>query len=259
MIDTHAHTYADDFSKDLSEVISNAKIAGVKKICMPNIDSSSIEAMYQVERDYPDFCHSMMGLHPCSVKENYLEELANCEAELKKRSFIAIGEIGLDYYWDKNFVSQQNDAFRTQISWAKELNIPFVVHSRDSINECLDIVEEMQDGSLTGIFHCFGGTLEELDRIKNVGFLAGLGGVVTFKKVTLRNELKKEDFEHIVLETDSPYLAPVPFRGKRNESSYLSNIVSCLSDATSLSEEYIIEKTNENAFKLFPSLGQLSN
>ncbi len=254
LIDTHAHIYAEQFDEDRAEVIARARDVGVGAICMPNIDRDSVPSMYQMEEDYPELCHAMMGLHPCSVKEDYEEQLDWMEIELDRRDFIAVGEIGLDYYWDKSFVPQQKKAFDRQISWALECNLPIVIHSRDSISDAIDMVAARQNGDLSGVFHCFGETRTELDRIKDLGFFVGLGGVLTYKKVKLREELKRDDLPYIVLETDCPYLAPVPKRGKRNECSFVSYVHQHLAEAMNLSESEIAAITTKNAYKLFPRL-----
>ena len=251
LIDTHAHIYADQFKDDLEETIARAKAVGISHICMPNIDVDSIEAMYRVEESYPGYCHSMMGLHPCSVKEDYETQLDLMEKELEKRKFIAIGELGLDYYWDKSYIPQQKAAMELQISWAKSLNLPIVIHSRDSLQDSIDIVRKHQDGTLTGVFHCFGESRELLDQIIDLGFFAGLGGVLTYKKDNLRNELKESDLDHLVLETDSPYLAPVPRRGKRNECSYLTYVMEVLAESLEMTDKEIAKRTTANAHRLY--------
>ena len=253
MIDTHTHLYLDDFKADIQEVISRAKSAGVEKLYLPNIDSSSIEDLLNLEQQFPGECIGMMGLHPCSVKENVADELKLVEDWLKKRPFAAVGEIGLDYYWDKTFVAEQKDAFRQQINWALELNLPIVIHSRDSMQDCIDLVREHQNGKLRGIFHCFGGTLKEAKQIIDLGFLMGIGGVITYKKSGLAEVLASIPIEQLVLETDAPYLTPVPFRGKRNEPSYLKYVVDKMAETMNLSPEEIAIQTTLNAQNLFGS------
>lgn len=253
MIDTHTHLYLDDFKADIEEVISRARNAGVEKFYLPNIDSSFIDDLLKLEQQFPGECIGMMGLHPCSVKENVADELKLVEEWLKKRPFAAVGEIGLDYHWDKTFVAEQKDAFRLQIKWAQELNLPIVIHSRDSMQDCIDLVREHQNGKLRGIFHCFGGTVEEAKQIIDLGFLMGIGGVITYKKSGLAEVLASIPIEQLVLETDAPYLTPVPFRGKRNEPSYLTYVVDKMAEAMNLSAEEIAIQTTMNAQNLFGS------
>lgn len=252
-IDTHAHLYAPEFDQDRAEMIQRALDAGIKKMYLPNIDQHSIEGMLQLEKEYPDVCIPMMGLHPCYVKENYKEELEVIKTWLDKRPFCAIGEIGIDLYWDKTFFKQQVEAFRTQINWAKDLGIPIIIHARESIDEILEVVEEENDDRLKGIFHCFSGNTEHAKRtIALGGFLIGVGGTLTFKNSgkMLREVVEQVELEHIVLETDAPYLSPVPHRGKRNESSYIPLVVEQLSKIKNCSQEEIGEITTKNAEKL---------
>ncbi len=250
-IDTHAHLYAKQFDNDREEMLQRAMRSGVQRFYLPNIDSGSIEGMLKLEAAHPDHCFAMMGLHPCSVKENYKEELAIVKSWLDKRSFCAVGEIGIDLYWDKTFFEQQKEAFRTQIGWAKELDLPIVIHARDSLEEILEIVTEEKDERLRGIFHCFGGSVEQADRIRELGFLMGIGGVLTFKKSGLDQVLKEVPLESLVMETDAPYLAPVPYRGKRNESGYIPDIGAKLAEAKGCSMEEVCKATTKNALKLF--------
>lgn len=252
IIDTHTHLYLEEFQADIEDVITRAKAEGVTRFYLPNVDSSSIADLLKLEETHPE-CIAMMGLHPCYVKENVPDELKLMEEWLRKRPFAAVGEIGLDYYWDKTFVAEQKDAFRKQIGWALELNLPIIIHSRDSIQDCIDIVREHQNGSLKGIFHCFGGTVEEAKQIIDLGFLMGIGGVVTYKKSGLAEILPSIPLEHLVLETDAPYLTPVPFRGKRNEPSYLKYIITKMGEALNISAEEVARQTTLNAQKLFGS------
>lgn len=251
LIDTHTHLYLPEFKKDIEEVLARAKAAGVTKFYLPNIDSSSITDLLELEKKHPDSCRAMMGLHPCSVKENYKDELSLVEEWLAKRSFAALGEIGLDYYWDQSFIPHQKEAFALQIDWALHYNIPIVIHSRNSMQDCIDIVKKKQNGKLKGIFHCFGGTLYEAKQIIDLNFLMGIGGVVTYKKAGLAELLKDIPIAYLVLETDAPYLTPVPFRGKRNEPCYLSYVVEKIAVAKSMSIEEVVVGTTENALKLF--------
>ncbi len=223
-IDTHAHLYTAQFDDDREEMLDRARALEIKRFYLPNIDSSTIKAMLDLEAAHPQDCHAMMGVHPCSIKSDFKKELATAEEWLQKRSFVGIGEIGIDLYWDKTFIEEQKAAFRTQINWAKDLGIPFVIHSRDSLDLTIEIVAEEQDGKLNGIFHCFGGSVEQARKIIDLGFYMGIGGVLTFKKAGLDIILKDIELDHLVLETDAPYLAPSPYRGKRNESAYIRQI-----------------------------------
>ncbi len=249
--DTHAHIYLPEFKNDLSSVIHRAAVEGVGKIFMPSIDSSVIEDMLKVEEEYAGTCIAMMGLHPCSVKENYQEELAIAESWLKKRQFSGIGEVGLDFYWDKSFIEQQYQAFETQIHWGIELDLPVIIHSREAGKECLETVMKHQDGRLKGIFHCFSGEESLAKGIIDAGFYLGIGGVLTYKNSGLAGALKDIPLEYMVLETDAPYLTPVPFRGKRNESSYLKYVVEKLAEVKGVKPEEVAEMTSANAQKIF--------
>ncbi|XZF14100.1 TatD family hydrolase [Chitinophagaceae bacterium MMS25-I14] len=248
--DTHTHLYDEQLTADPQQV-QRAIDAGVTKLYMPNCDSSTIPDMLAMEAAWPSNCFSMMGLHPCYVKENYKEELAIVEEWLAKRKFAAVGEIGLDYYWDKTFVPQQKEALELQIDWALQYDLPIVIHSRESTPDCIDIVRKKQNGKLRGIFHCFGGSLEEAQQITGMGLHLGIGGVVTFKKSTLPEVLAEIPLESIVLETDAPYLAPVPYRGKRNESSYIPLIAEKLATIKQVGLDEIAAITTKNAEKIF--------
>ncbi|MCB0699447.1 MAG: TatD family hydrolase, partial [Chitinophagaceae bacterium] len=223
-IDTHTHLYDEQLLRDEDEMIQRAIDAGVTKMYMPNCDSSTIAGMMQLAEKHPNHCFPMMGLHPCYVKENYKDELSIVAEQLAKHKFHAVGEIGLDYYWDTTFVKEQKEAFSLQIDWALQYDLPIVIHTRESLQDGIDMVKAKQNGKLKGIFHCFGGTLEEAMQITDIGFLLGIGGVATFKNSKLPETLKSVDLKHIVLETDAPYLAPTPYRGERNESCYISLI-----------------------------------
>ena len=253
IIDTHTHLYLEEFRADIEEVLQKAAAEGVEQFYLPNVDSTSIDDLLQLADRYPGKCIPMMGLHPCYVKENVAEELQLVQHWLQKRPFAAVGEIGLDYYWDQTFVPQQKEAFRQQINWALELNLPIVIHSRESMQDCIDLVKEYQNGNLRGIFHCFGGSLEEAKQIMDLGFLMGIGGVVTYKKSGLAEVLRHIPLEYLVVETDAPYLTPVPFRGKRNEPAYLKYIVAKMAEALQTSTEEIAAQTTANAQKLFGS------
>lgn len=251
LIDTHAHLYAKAFNNDRAEMIERAVARGIERFYLPNIDSSSIDSMLELETSFPDRCFAMMGLHPCSVKEGYEEELATMRSWLDKRSFCAIGEIGIDLYWDKSTLPMQEQAFRTQIQWALELNVPIVIHSRESTEEILAILEDVKEERLRGIFHCFTGSAEQAGRAIRLGFLLGIGGVLTFKNSGLDKTIAEIDLEHLVLETDAPYLAPVPHRGKRNESAYVYLVAEKLAAIKGVSLEEIARVTTANADKIF--------
>jgi TatD DNase family protein len=251
IIDTHTHLYLQEFNADIENVLNRALAQGVTKFYLPNIDNSSITAMLKLEKDHTGKCFAMMGLHPCSVKENYKDELRLVEEWLSKRTFAAVGEIGLDYYWDQTFIAEQKIVFQKQIELAAHYNIPFVIHSRNSLQDCIDIVKQHQKGTLKGIFHCFGGTVAEARQIMDLGFLMGIGGVITYKKSGLDEVIKSIPLDYLVLETDSPYLTPVPFRGKRNEPAYLTYIVERIAEAKKISGEDVITATTKNAEHIF--------
>ena len=251
IVDSHCHLYLEEFKKDINEVISRAEAEGVQKFYLPAIDSSEIGNMLELEHKFPGRCIAMMGLHPCSVKENYQDELAIVKDWLASRKFAAVGEIGLDLYWDKTYLTQQYDAFRQQINLSLQYDLPIVIHTRNAMRETIDVVKEFVPQGVRGIFHCFGGSVEEATEITDAGFYLGIGGVVTYKKSGLEEVLKEIDFKHIVLETDSPYLTPVPFRGKRNESSYLKYIVAKLAEIRKVSAEEVAAITTANAERIF--------
>lgn len=248
LIDTHAHIYLREFDADREIILSNAKNAGVKKILMPAIDSETHQTMLRVEAEYPE-CISMMGLHPCSVKINYEEELKIVKSYLEEKNFIAIGEIGIDLFWDKTFMEQQIKVFHLQIELALEYDLPIVIHSRNAIDECIEIVQ--QHSGLTGVFHCFSGSYEQAMKIIEMGFMLGIGGVLTFKNAGLDKVISQTGLENVILETDAPYLAPIPHRGKRNESSYLKIVAEKLSSISNIKLEEISQITTANANKLF--------
>jgi TatD DNase family protein len=249
--DTHTHLYSEEFDQDRSEMIQRAIDAGVSRFFIPAIDSSCTAAMYDLEKKYPEQVFLMMGLHPTYVKENYLEELQHVEEELAKRKFYAIGEIGIDLYWDKTHLSEQQIAFRKQIQLAKQYKLPIVIHCREAFDEIFEILEEEKSPELFGIFHCFTGTYEQALKAISYNMKLGIGGVVTFKNGKIDQFLNQIDLKHIVLETDSPYLAPIPFRGKRNESSYLLNIIDKLAVIYDLSAKEIATITTENSKVIF--------
>jgi len=249
--DTHTHLYDETLIADEAAMIQRALDAGVLKMYMPNCNSETIEGMMRLAGKYPKHCFPMMGLHPCYVKEDYKKELDIIKTYLQKEKFYAVGEIGLDYYWDLTYKNQQVEVFETQIDWALQYKLPIVIHSREATQDCIDIVKQKQDGSLNGIFHCFSGTLEEAKQVIDLGFYLGIGGVVTYKKTNLPEIIKETGLEHIVLETDAPYLAPVPYRGKRNESAYIPVIAQKVADVLEVSLEKVAAATFENADKIF--------
>jgi TatD DNase family protein len=251
MIDTHAHIYLSEFDQDIDEVIEKSKETGVEKIFMPNINSESIEDMLFLERKFEDYAIPMMGLHPCYVKNNFKEELKVMQSLFEERQFCAVGEVGIDLYWDKTFLEEQITVFQTQINWAKDLDIPIIIHCRDSLDMTIDLVKENQDGKLKGIFHCFSGDQDHAKKIVDLNFLLGIGGVVTFKNGGLDKIIPDVDLKHIVLETDSPYLTPSPHRGKRNMPSYLHLIASRIAELKACDINEVAKVTTENALKIF--------
>lgn len=251
MIDSHAHIYLDDFKDDIEEVIQRARQVGIKKMLMPNIDRESIDQMLEVERRFPDLCIPMMGLHPCSVKEDYIAQLKTVEKWLKKRKFIAVGEIGTDLYWDKSFWPQQQEAFHFQCDLALRFNLPIVIHCRESIDETIEMVAQYAKQGLTGVFHCFTGGVDQAKSITEMNFYLGLGGVSTFKNGGMDTVIPHLDHTKIILETDAPYLAPVPYRGKRNEPSYVSLVADKVAALLNLAKEELIDLTVSNTNDLF--------
>ncbi len=252
LIDTHTHIYAQEFDLDRDIMISRAITQGVEKFYLPNVDLDSIQRMLDLEAKYPDRCHAMMGLHPCSVDIDYKSVLSEIEKHLYSRNFVAVGEIGLDYYWSRDFIKEQQDAFRIQCRWAMELNIPIIIHARDSLDDLIELVtEEKNNKNLRGIFHCFGGSIDQAKKIIDLGFSMGIGGVLTYKNSGLDAVVKDIPLEYIVLETDAPYLSPVPYRGKRNESAYLLFIAKKLAEIKGMRIEEISEFTSNNALKIF--------
>jgi TatD DNase family protein len=251
MIDTHCHLYGEAFASDRAEVIQRAEKEGVERFYLPAIDSGSREALRALEARYPGVCFGMAGLHPCSVKGNYLEELRVVEEDLARRPWVAVGEIGLDFYWDRTFEREQYEVFRQQIRWALQYDIPIVIHSRDSMAESIEVVREEKQGKLRGIFHCFSGDGQAARAVMGLGFYLGIGGVLTYKNSGLPDAIREIPLECMVLETDAPYLSPVPFRGKRNESSYLTYIAAKLAEVKGISVEEVARITTENAQKIF--------
>ncbi len=249
--DTHTHLYSEAFADDRKEMMQRAIDAGVTRFFIPAIDSTYTEAMLQLEKDFPQYVFLMMGLHPTSVKENYQEELALVEDLLAKRSFYAIGEIGIDLYWDTSTLEIQKKAFKHQIQLAKKYRLPIVIHCRDAFDDIFEVLESEKSDDLFGVFHCFTGTLEQAKRAISYNMKLGIGGVVTFKNGKIDQFLNQIDLKHMVLETDSPYLAPKPYRGKRNESSYIVKVLEKLSELYALPQEKIAEITTQNSKDIF--------
>ena len=251
VIDTHTHLYLKEFAADIDDVINRAKNLKINNFFLPAIDSSYTESMIALKNAYPDIMHLMAGLHPCSVKDNYLEELSHVENMLKNHAIVAIGEIGIDLYWDKSTLNIQKKAFASQIRLAKDLNLPIVIHCRNAFDEIFEVLEKEKSENLRGIFHCFSGNYDQALKAISFNMKLGIGGVVTFKNGKIDKFLKKIPLDNLVLETDSPYLAPPPFRGKRNESSYLSIIIDKLTEVYEIPAKKIIEITSTNAIELF--------
>lgn len=251
LIDTHAHIYSEDFIHDVDEVLQRAYDNDVKKVILPNIDSGTVKRLLDLADAYPHLCYPLMGVHPTSVVADYHEELEAVEYWLEKRKFFGIGEIGIDLYWDRTYLKEQQDAFRHQIKLAKSYQLPIVIHERESFDEIISIVKEEQDGNLRGIFHCFTGSEEEAVKITDLGFMLGIGGVATFKNSNLTDVLKTVSLKNLVIETDAPYLTPAPKRGKRNESAYLVYVAQAVAKIYDISVNDIAEITTENARSLF--------
>jgi TatD DNase family protein len=252
-IDTHSHLYSNQFDADRTQVVNNAIANGVSTILLPNISSKYTKGMLALCAEFPNNCYPMMGLHPCDVsEENYMHEIAHVEEELEKRKYIAVGEIGLDLHWDKSTLEIQKKAFIHQVKLAKKHKLPIAIHVRESFAEAIELIEKLNDENLRGVFHCFTGNIDDAQRVINLGgFYLGIGGVLTFKNSGLDKTISKIDLQHLILETDGPYLAPTPFRGKRNESKYIVNIAEKLAEVHKISIEKVAEITTENAKKLF--------
>ena len=250
-IDTHAHLYLKHFAKDLQQVINRAK-EKLHAVILPNIDVQSVEPLKKLVEKHPKFFYAGIGLHPTSVNNDYIQQLKTLEALLDTfPNLVAIGEIGLDFYWDKSFTKQQIDALLTQINWAIQKNLPIILHARNSIDELINIVEKQQDGNLKGVFHCFTGDLQQAKKIIDMNFYLGIGGIFTFKKSNLPEIIEQIGLHNIVLETDSPYLTPVPYRGKRNESAYTYFVAKSVAEKLNIPLQIVAQKTNHNAIKLF--------
>lgn len=251
LTDTHSHLYDTKFVEDRKAMILRAFEENIQRIFIPNIDQNTVKAMMDIVAAYPQKCFPMMGLHPCHVNENYKLELAVIKKHLDAGGFCAVGEIGMDLYWDKTYVENQKIAFRTQIQWAKEKGLPIAIHCRNAFNEIFEILEDEKDEQLRGVFHCFTGSIEQAQRVIDLNFYLGIGGIVTFKKAGLDAVVKEIDLKYLVLETDSPYLAPSPNRGKRNESSYLIHIARKVAELHQVSIERLAQITTDNSIKLF--------
>lgn len=251
LIDTHTHLFLHEFDTDRKEVVDRAIQGGIKTLILPNVDSETLPALIKMTKDYPQNCFPLYGLHPGSVNENYRAELEIVRNLIDSEKCLGIGEIGLDFYWDKTFKEQQIEAFDTQLKWAAEKRLPVVIHLRESYGEVIKQVKINLHLGLKGIFHCFTGSIDQAKEITDMGFYLGIGGIVTFKNGGLAETLSKGDIRHLVLETDSPYLAPVPFRGKRNESSYLLYVCMKLAEIYQLSEQEVMEITTANAQSVF--------
>jgi len=259
-IDSHTHLFSNQFNDDRHAMVERAIAEKVEHMIMPNVDLESIEGMYALEAKFPENCYATMGLHPCSVKADFEEVLLKMEAELEQRTFAAIGETGLDYYWDLTFKAEQKQSLIAHIKWAKRYKIPIILHTRESLEDALTLIEAHNDDDLRGVFHCFGGTKDDIDRIGALGgFYVGIGGVLTFKKSNLPELLVDTPWEMIVLETDSPYLAPTPYRGKRNESAYIPFIAKKMAEIKKCSIEDVAKITSKNAEKLFYSAFMLKH
>lgn len=258
LTDTHTHLYSHKFESDRTDMVQRAIDAGVTRMFLPNIDATSINGMLALAGEFPQNCFPMMGVHPCSVQDNWEEELETARQwlfdkaeETPHKKWYGVGEIGLDYYWDKSRTEQQKTAFRQQINWGKELNLPVIIHCRESMHDILDILEEEHDDRLTGVLHCFTGTAEDAQRAIKLGFYLGIGGVITFKNSGLDAVVKDIPLQHLLLETDAPYLAPVPHRGKRNESAYVTLVADKVAECTGHTVAEVAQQTTHNALKLF--------
>lgn len=258
IIDTHAHLYSKQFDNDRAAIMKRADTEGVKKIYLPAIDSETHDAMIAMEAKYPDRCFAMMGVHPCSINADFEKELAIAEDWLSKRPFCAIGEIGIDLYWEKAFFEQQKTAFIRQMHWAQDLGLPIIIHSREAMDVIIDILAENTWFTEGGILHCFTGNLEQAKRLVDLGFYLGIGGVATYKNGGLEPVIAEIPLEHLVLETDSPYLAPVPFRGRRNETSYVKYVAQRISEIKITDIKEVARVTTANAEKIFSKMGQFA-
>jgi len=251
LIDTHTHIYLEQFDHDRAEVVDRAEKAQVSHLLMPNIDSHTVVSMMAAARQFPGKCLPMMGLHPTSVKTTYKTELANIGKWLEKGEFVAVGETGIDLYWDKTHVTEQKESLEHHIHWAKEYSLPLVLHSRNSLNELFDVLMPRQDPSLRGVFHCFPGNAAQAGKVTDIGFMLGIGGVITYKNSLMAEVVEAVDLKHIILETDAPFLSPVPYRGKRNESAYLLYIAERIAEIKGVDVDEVAEVTTANARRMF--------
>lgn len=252
IIDTHSHIFQPDFDNDIDAVIDRAKQNGIDAILLPNIDLESIDRLHELAGKYPEYCIPMMGLHPTSVGENWEDQLSEIKRHLQKNKYIAIGEIGIDLYWDKSLKEQQKLAFKEQLKWSIEFDLPVAIHSRDAVMDCIECITNIGSDKLRGVFHSFGGTIDELNTILHLkNFYLGINGVVTFKNSNMSGMLQTTDLSHIIVETDSPYLSPVPYRGKRNESSYVVKVIDKLAEIYNFTSDKVAEITTQNAINLF--------
>lgn len=251
LIDSHTHLYSEEFHTDINEVIGRAFTADVKCMVIPNVDNDSVEPMFTLCRKHPYNCFPAIGLHPESVKEDYKNELELMKPWLGKEKFVAIGEIGIDLYWDRTFINEQIEAFKSQLLWAKEYDLPVIIHSRNALNEIIQILNDKNYSGIKVVFHCFPGSIEQAIYLSNKGFMLGIGGVVTYKNSGLAKVVKEIPLEYILLETDAPYLPPVPFRGKRNESAYIKNIAEFIAQLKNCALDEVAETTTQNAIRFF--------
>ncbi len=251
MIDTHSHIYSEEFDKDIDEVITSAQKTGIENVILANVDIESISKLDGLQQRYPDFCMSAMGLHPTSIKADYLQTLQTIKEHLYTKKYVAIGEIGIDLYWDKTFIAEQKIAFKQQIEWALELELPIIIHIRDAFAEAFDVLKRFGGKLPKGVFHCFSGGIQEAKYAVNLGFKLGIGGVVTFKNTNLPKVIKTIGLEHIILETDAPYLSPVPYRGKRNEPKYMIEVAKKLADIFNITIDDIDKITTKTAKEIF--------
>jgi TatD DNase family protein len=254
MVDTHIHLYDEQFEHDLETVITRAEDSGVGRMLLPNIDAQTVQPMLEVCRQYPARCFPMLGLHPTSVHEDFEQQLEIIASYLDHTKIVAIGEIGVDLYWDRQFLDQQLEAFRIQIGWAKKYKLPLSIHCRKSYNEIISVLKKEQDGTLSGVFHCFPGNVRQAEEVVKLGFMLGVGGVVTYKNAEMATVVQNVGIEHILTETDAPYLPPVPFRGKRNESAYIYHIVQKIAELKSMSQTEVADVTDANAERVFPGI-----
>ncbi len=251
LIDTHSHMYSKHFNEDIDKAIARAIDNGVTKIFMPNIDNSTTKSMLNLEKKAPNLFSSMMGIHPGSIKEDYKKQLNLAYRELQAGNYVGVGEVGIDLYWDKTYKKEQIDAFKIQVNWAKEFNLPIIIHSREAMDITIDIIKKEKNDNLRGIFHCFTGDINQAFEIMKLGFYMGIGGILTYKNSGLKEIVNQIPMEYLVLETDSPYLPPVPYRGKRNESSYLRYIAEELAITKKITFKEVASQTSKNAEMIF--------